>query len=560
MIFLAGFFFFGLFKEYAACVYTGILCCFFLVSYRKKEVRIFLGPESVMVFTVTLLYLFSSFWGVDSGMGIIGAARLTGVSVFAALIMQMDALERKELFLCIPAGGIMMTLFGAAAWFFPSLRGFFWTDSRRLGGFFQYPNVFALFCLLGFLVLAEQNRREGGLKKRKIRFAFMAVLLLGILLSGSRSVFFLTAGAVFLAAAFEKRNRKEMAVLFFAALFLAAGYALSSGNMSNIGRFFSSSFSSSTLLGRLIYAQDAFKLLVRHPFGLGYLGYYYMEPEIQTAVYSVRFVHNDILQVALDAGVLPCLFFCGILIKNIFSKRHSFYERLMLAVFGLHLFLDFDLEFISMWYALVLLLDPACGKEVVIRPGKKKKAAVGAVLACGVVSVYFGAAMLPRYLGNPGASLLAMPFYTEAGKEVLAEEEDMDAAVRLADRLLAQNAYIAEAFDIKALEAYREQEYVKMLSFKKKSLALQKYDMAAYERYVALLGQALSDAADRGEEEAVLEILPAIADTEDVLDKVKKQTNPLAYQTRDVPEFMLSSKTTDYIGKVKSVLNSENIR
>lgn len=548
MLFLAGFFFAGLFHEYASCIFAGLLFVFFSAGSFKKGMRIFVGAESVLIFAAVLMYALTAFWGVDSGMSAVGAAKMTGVLAFALILMQLEEPQRERLFFCIPAAGAAMTLIGAAALPFPALREFFWTDSRRLGGFFQYPNVFALFCLLGFLILAERQRKGS---------VCMLLLLAGILLSGSRSVFFLTAGAVFFAAVFDKGNRKKMAALFLLCVVFAAGYVAVSGRTQNIGRFFTASFSASTLLGRLIYAQDAFRLLLRHPFGLGYLGYYYMEPEIQTAVYSVRFVHNDILQLALDIGILPCLFFVFVFLKNIISKRNSFYRRLMLAVMGAHLLLDFDLEFMSLWYALVLLLHPVRGKEWVILSENRKKAVRGAALAFAFVCVYFGAAMLPRYFGNPKLSFTLMPFYTEAGKEAAAKEEDMDAAVRMADKLTAQNAYIAEAFDIKAAEACQKQRYGKLISFKKRSLALQKYDMGAYRRYIALLGRALQDAANTGEEEAVMEILSAIAETEDILETVKAQTNPLAYRTRDVPEFSLDSETADYIAQVKGILEEE---
>ncbi len=545
ILFLAEFFFFGLFLEYAACICAGLLWAFFSVLFVKKEIHIFVGAESILVFTTVLMYLLTIFWGVDSGMSAVGAVKMTGVLAFALLVMQLSEAQRNNLLLCIPAAGAVMTLAGAAALPFPAVREFFWTNSKRLGGFFQYPNVFALFCLLGILILAERQKKKP---------VYMCLLLSGILLSGSRSVFFLTAGAIFSVALFDKGSRKKLAALFVLCVLFAAGYAIVSGNMQNIGRFLTASFSSGTLLGRLIYAKDAVSLLFRYPFGLGYLGYYYMEPQIQTAAYSVRFVHNDILQLALDIGILPCLFFVLVLLKNIISKRHSAYRRLMLAAVGAHLLLDFDLEFLSMWHVLILLLLPEQGKEMVISAKSRKRAVRGAALACALCCIYFGATMLPRYLGNPKLSYSVLPFYTEALKEAAAKEEDMGEALRIAEKLMAQNAYIAEAFDIKAADAYQKQRYDSMISFKKQSLALQKYDMEAYRRYVALCGRALQEAADKGEEGAVMDLLSAIAETEDFLAEVKEKTNPFAYQTRDAPDFMLDSDTMEYITQVKAIL------
>ncbi len=493
VIFVAGFFGCGLFMEYAACIFAGLMGLGWLVLLRKeKETLLFINPGSILVFVTALFYLLTAVWGVDAGMSLIGALRFSGVVLFAGLAMQLSDSQREKLLLSVPASAGIMTVSGIAALPFSRLRRFFWT-AGRLGGFFQYPNTFALFCLLGFFIVLRHGKKEGETFGAARVLCCQLLLLSGILLSGSRSVFFLLAGSLPVIAAVDQGQRKRMAVLLFLSCSAGAGYAVISGNMQNIGRFLTASFTSSTLLGRVIYVQDALKMIVKNPFGYGYLGYSFAVPRFQSAVYSVRFVHNDILQLALPAAL----------------------RRTLLCV----------------------------------------------LLVGSGAALYTGAAMVPRYLGYPAVSAAALPFYAEANREILAQEKSTEKAVRLAERVLRQNVCIPEAYDIRAAAAYQNQQYGKLLANKKKSLLLKRYDLSAYKRYIALLSRAAQEAAyAEEEEETVRALLKGILEAEEILKETKEGTNPLAYQTRDVPELELGEEAEEYIQNVKQILGMSDIR
>ena len=78
------------------------------------------------------------------------------------------------------------------------------------------------------------------------------------------------------------------------------------------------SLNESTFIGRIIYFKYGLRLIAKNPFGLGYLGFYYTEQFNQTAVYSVRYIHNELLQLLLDIGWLPAAFFAAALIAALF--------------------------------------------------------------------------------------------------------------------------------------------------------------------------------------------------------------------------------------------------
>ena len=110
----------------------------------------------------------------------------------------------------------------------------------------------------------------------------------------------------------------------------------------------------STLASRLIYYQDAIKLLIKYPFGVGTNGWVDAQYMIQSAIYSVKYVHNGFLQFALDGGgfaLLGFVFFIVFIFNRLHKKYKESHNLLTLCLIGLftfvilHSFVDIDLTF-----------------------------------------------------------------------------------------------------------------------------------------------------------------------------------------------------------------------
>ena len=577
LVFLAGsFLLFGLFKEYGACLYSGIWGIFLILRLKnifvtqnekgKKEKikgeNCFNPGIILAVGTIALFYLLTCFYGIDRGIIFIGFLKYLGVVFFLAYISLLEEEERKALRLLIPLLGCIMTIIGIVAKFVPKLNQFFYV-ARRLGGFFQYPNVFALFCLVGILLLI-------GAEKENV--LEILLLLAGILLSGSRTVFFLTVFSAIAIFIHFRRYRKPIVILTVILGCVILVWVGIAGSFQTAGRFLTTSVNSSTLIGRIIYWKDGLSELLKHPFGLGYLGYYYREPVIQKAFYSVRFIHNDFLQIALDTGILSGIVFTIAFIGAIIRKELSFTKKLTLTVMLLHFFMDFDLEFTAMWYLLLLVaavpqektnmekLKQKTDNGVKRKAGKIIKVPVlentvkGLIVICSLVSLYIGISMIPRYTGNVALSAKLLPFYTEANVEVLSAETDPDAAKKMADKILEQNQYVPEAYDIQAVLALGNGEYSQMIAEKKKSLQLQKYNMEAYDRYLALLAQGINITAQENDAENTELLLEAAGKVPALLKEVEEQTDPLAYKTKDIPDFTLSTWSQEFLQQVNEII------
>ena len=552
---------FGLFKEYGACLYTGIWGILFLMkgskisrNDRKQAWPVFCcqRPNEIVIGIIALCYFFNCFYGIDRGMSFIGFLKFMGVPLFLGYLRLLNNDEKRLLYQMIPILGCVMTVVGMIGRFIPPLYSFFYV-ADRLGGFFQYPNVFALFCLVGIFLLLEKRKEFA--KSCRIQ---IILLLGGILLSGSRTVFFITVFVALLCFWKCADLRKQIiifAVVCFGGILIYTGVT---GNVQNIGRFLTTSFTSSTLLGRIIYWKDGLKELLHHPLGLGYLGYYYREPVIQTAFYSVRFIHNDFLQLALDVGMLPALLFAVMYMKMFWDKKLSFERKMALLAMLLHFFMDFDLEFVSMWYLLILITDipgemqPQSENAYFVKYGmymkRVGKAFLGVLAVCGL---YTGISMIPRYLGDAELTSTLLPYYTESNVELLSQETDPAKAENLAKKICRQNIYIPETYDIFAILAFQNGDYEKVIQEKEKSLSLQKYNMEAYEKYAVLLAKGINIAAENGEENQVEILMEGVKRIPKLVSEVENHTTELAYKTKDSPDFTLSEWLQEFLNEIE---------
>ena len=104
--------------------------------------------------------------------------------------------------------------------------------------------------------------------------------------------------------------------------------------------------------------------------------------------------------------------------------------------------------------------------------------------------------------------------------------------------------------------AYQREDYEEMVSYKKKALSLQKYNMEAYERYVRRLAQAIELESQANRADTTVFLLEAVAEVPAILKQVERNTDGLAYRTRDIPDFTLDGEIQEYIEMVQVLLES----
>lgn len=545
-VFIVSLFALGAFHEYLCALLSLALFVLMTVRFRRnKALRFSLSPVNLILVLFPFLYLLTSLWAADKGVAPMGFVKFLPLSLFTLLLSDREE-ERDGILALLPFAGAAQTVLSAALMQIPALKGFF-SVSGRLAGFFQYPNTFALFLLMGLLVLLTKERLGA------VDFICLAVLVFGILYSGSRTTLVLTV--LFAAAAVATGRNKKVkwaALIGVIALIAAAGiYAVAGGGYRTFGRFLSISLSESTLLGRLLYWKDGLRLFAGHPFGIGYMGWYFMQFPNQTGVYTVQFVHNDYLQILLDVGVIGFALFALALGFSFFSRRADRRRRLMLLAFGGHLLMDFDLQFVAMWFLLALLTYTPSDRRIAI----EKKAALavpGAVLA--VFSLWLGLSqgLYHFKLYEPAAAVWQGNTFAQIA--VMQQSSGTDRARETADRILKNDPYIAAAYGVKAAAAFSEGDILAMCEEKLRQIGNAPYRIESYDEYCYMLAVAFDLYRKQNDPESMRFCGEKLTEVPELLAALEQKTDPLAFRIDDKPSFGLSEESLSYIRAAKEML------
>lgn len=520
----------GVYFEYLSCAVSVVLIGW--LFYAKKEqgglvIRKNLTTVSLVV--LSLSFLACSLWAVDRGMALMGFIKFLPLPLFAVSLYQISIPQRSSLLRIVPYSGAIMTVLSGLLSLFEKTQSFVLVNSR-LAGFFQYPNTFALFLLIGLILAVEEKCST--LRKA----ALIIILIFGIFASGSRTGFVLLVlvSAALLIMLKDKSKKLVVGGGLALGILASAIYIVCTGDLSSVGRYVTTSLNSSTFLGRVLYVKDSLPVILSHPFGLGYLGYFNLQGSFQTGVYSVVNTHNELVQMLLDVGWLPSALIIAALVKSV--KNGMPMLRLLLLTVAAHCMLDFDMQFISIGFVAVLAMTQTDeAKE--LRLKGRAISIVGALLIC--ISVYLGAASAAYYLGQCRTAVSIYPGYTNAWKQLLIESEDVEASDEIADQILSRNKSCSLAYSAKANAAYAEGDFAAVIENKEKAIELASYSLEEYTNYFDMLRVGIDlyeQVNDPYSAQYCREHLIAISD---MLEEAESRTDPLAQKLDDKPELTL---------------------
>ena len=524
----------GGFFEWTSCLLSIILLILLVRKLRQgKTLRISLSLSGAAMAALPLCCLLTALWAQDRGMALPGFFKFLPVGLFTLLLLQEEPEQRDAALEVLPWSGAVMTLLCLPLSYLPAMDSHLLVAGRQ-AGLFEYPNTYALFLLLGLIMLATGSQR------RWYHLALAAVLLAGIFLSGSRAVFVLLVLTAIAVAIFVKERsvRLTTLVLLPTGIAAAAAYVLVTGKADSIGRFLTTSLHSSTLLGRLLYAQDALPVILWHPFGLGYRSYTYMQGSFQTGVYSVQTVHNDFLQLMLDAGWVPALMIAAAVIRSLFRRDSTLRRRLLLAVICLHGLFDFSLQYLAilLLFAAVLDYDNCCEIKIK-RADQRFLTAAAAVMAAA--SLYFGAVNGAACLGNHRLSVKLDPAYTDSLVALMAEEPDIAVADEYAQRVLELDRYVALAYRIRAMAAYSQGDMANMIQYQKSAIACAPYDKTLYTDYLQMLETGAALYAQAGDTQSTAACREQMNAVPDMMEASLQNTSRLGWLIDDKPDLTL---------------------
>lgn len=538
--FVLSFFLWGGVYEVVSAVYSVLCLCLIAVRIKASgSMKLPVGTGFFCLAGLLLLSLISVLYAVDWGMALIGFMKFLPVPLFVIAVYQMGERVKERCILLMPAICAVMTvvcgIFYVTPW-----RDYFFV-AGRMGGFCNYPNVFALTTLLSLLILLDKKE----LSYREILMGLICGA--GLLLSGSRSVFVLFACCMVLAL-FKKRQRKRAAGL--AAFIMAMGIAGAAllGNFQGFTRFSTIFSHNSTFWGRLLYWQDALRIIREHPWGLGYKGYYFIQGRYATGNYVTMFAHNEWLQSMLDFGIAAGILLGIMLFVSFRSERISGQKKFLLAIIVLHSLFDFDMQFIAAAFFACLLMD--FGQAKVIPSSFHIKAAISVMLA---VSLYFSLVLGLAFGNQHAAALKLYPVLTFSEIERINEVESSDDKNRLAEHILERNESCAAIYRLKTGWAAGQGDFAAMEDYAWKAIGLEPYNAENYEIYIQGLSVALQNAVLQKDEALTRHYMDQVVGIEQQMKERERESSPLALKIQDTPKVELGDSYLTYIEQMKQI-------
>ncbi|MBQ6830946.1 MAG: O-antigen ligase family protein [Clostridia bacterium] len=480
VVLYASFFFVGIFHEYQSCVLAIALLVWLIVEAVKHD-RLTIEITWPFIAAVVLMlgYAVTPLWAIDRGEAVFGFFKFLPLPLYGLVLMQRQH-DRERIIRALPYISTVITVISIVCMFLPGLGDYF-AVSGRLSGLVQYPNTFAMMLLVSELVLITGER----LHKKEI--ACTLILLIGIVASGSRTVFVLAVLFNVLALIFNKNKKVRVVALasMVIGVLLVFAVCLLTGNIAVVMRYFKISLTQSTFVGRLLYISDAWPMMLKYPFGMGFLGYHYVQQSIQTGVYAVRYIHNDLLQIVLDVGWIPALVLVFALIRSVCAKETPVRNKLVLAAMTMHACFDFDWQYLSVFLMAFLFMTAPSIKTVTVTRCRAAVGSVGGVLTAACV--YFGIITAAIRFERFDVARALYPVSTQCEIALLQNISDPQKAEVVADRLLARNPHVAVAYSVKARSAYARGDFGRVIEFKRKALQAAPFSRAEYVEYGYML-------------------------------------------------------------------------
>lgn len=540
----------GGFYTYGYC-FTGV-CVAILLAFVLGRKKVLHAPTGMLAWSMTgvgALVLTQIIFALDSGMAFYGVLRMAVLFLWVWCCLQYTPEQRNDFLQKIPVLAIVMLVICVCTLPFGALRAMVF-QAQRLCGFFQYANTCALFLLIAMVILVEQLRQETE-SFSWLKWSMLLIVFAGICMTGSRIAMVLALLVLFGHAVQSRKLRVPLWILLLLIGILGAIYVAVTGSFQNFGRITTIFSRQSTLWGRLLYMQDAWKLIVRYPFGLGFMGYHQIQTSVQTGVYSTVFLHNDWMQIFVDEGWLAGMICCAVVGWNLFLGKMSRLQRKIAILVVGYSFVDFHLQFCSICMILLLCFDyegleavgkrenQQAGKEKV-RAGKRKERRREQQVECvlfACVLLYFGMAQLFQVLGLSKQAYDMYEGDTLAFEQLMDQETDREQAVALAEKRLQINAYCANAWNILAYDAWLDGDYPRAFAYMKEVISHDRYRQEAYEVMKQWIAQASQQAGQNQDMTLQEHCRQAEEELSDFLDTVKKETGALAWKLRDRPFF-----------------------
>lgn len=519
ILFLFPFFVGGYYVFYSAVVGIVLAVLLLINIFKFKEIKYSASFTFFVLMFMSVMYFVTKFWAVDKSMAIHGFVKFFSAFLFVVTLIQIDKDEQKTLLCSVPLTAVVMTVFTYLMGFTAFGKNRFYDNIGDLHGTFEYANAFAIYLLVGIIVALFSDI------KLPFKIITFIVCVFGIYKSNSRAVWLVSVFMVVVIITYfifkhVDNTKNKVSVVFLGILFAVLVFILlyRFGIVEKVWNYVSTD---SSFNERLLYYTDAFHYILKHPFGKGAYAFYFAQPAFQSAYYYAIDVHCDFLQYAIEIGVIPAVLFVAVVVKQLCSKQNSVLQKFVILTIVLHSLVDYDLQFTSILFVLLLCFDYQNIKTIEVT-----SKLVPSVIAL-VFALFYGVIGLSAFCNYIGDHQKSVYYYKNTPSLIILMQStnDKQSAYVLAQEILKRNDSVYEPNNVMANIYSADNKYGKAV--KQMELVIKKdpRTMQHYRDYIDLLVKASKYYEERGETKKSQIYKDKIACVDDMVSDLKNHTS-----------------------------------
>lgn len=148
-------------------------------------------------------------------------------------------------------------------------------------------------------------------------------------------------------------------------------------------------FIPSTIASRIIYLQDALKVILKNPFGIGVGTWADLKYSVQSATYYTNYLHNGFLQVLLEGGIVSFVIYIGIFVLTLWKlNNNNPIHTAMLVLLITHSFVDIDSSY-GLFFIIFGYIASFCDYKFTPNKLFKPLIIIFLVLTIAMMGLYF---------------------------------------------------------------------------------------------------------------------------------------------------------------------------
>ena len=355
----------------------------------------------------------------------------------------------------------------------------------------------------------------------------------------------ITSFAYLLILIFNKESRKKNFINLGIMVVVAVNVTFIMKNFGVSNRI--SSGNSSEWLLRILYYKDALRMAAQNIFGHGYMAWWYMQEGMQTGAYDAQFVHNGLLQIVVDAGVIPALLIVATFIMGFFDKKVVARDRVLMLIILGHSLIDFNMEFLAI--TLVLFMTLEFDKKQELTKSSNIKIAI---YGCGLIYTFFALVTILNNFGQYKLANCMFPYSISLNKEL--EMADNDKKIEIAEKLYEKNKYFLNASVLLSQKEQYLGNYEKAHEHELWIVKNKKYTMLNYIQYVQFLEKAIQYYYGNNDIKNMEIYVDGLCKVPEIIEKVKVTSDELAYKIAHKPRLEMPEEMKVYIEQMKNFI------